>query len=72
MRLDGARYYAFMSEAVQAGNAAAPDSTQPSPEVQAALSQVMSGIGDMIERIAVDVTFTERGIEIPATLTLSN
>ena len=72
MHLDGERYYAFMSEAVQAGNAAGPESAQASPEVQAAISQVMSGIGDMIERIAVNVTFTERGIEIPATLTLAD
>ncbi len=72
MRLDGERYYTFMSEAVQAGNAAGPEAEQVSPEVQAALSQVMSGIGDMIERIAVDITFTERGIEMPATLTLAD
>ncbi len=72
MRLDGDRYYAFMSEAVQAGNASGQEDVQASPEVQAAISQVMSGIGDMIERIAVDVTFTERGIELPATLTLAD
>lgn len=75
MHLDGARYYELISEAIQA-SAEMPGEDgsvqEVSPEMQQALSQVMTGVGDMIERISIDVTFTERGLELPTTVTLSD
>jgi len=73
VRLDGRRYYEFMSEAVRAGSAAGGVEGEDMPEdLQEALSQVMAGVGDAIERIAVDVTLTPRGVEMPATVTLAD
>lgn len=70
VNLDGARYYDFMSEVIAAG--AAEDDPNMSAEAQAAMSQVMTGIGDLIERISLDVTFTDNGIEMPSTVTLAD
>jgi len=71
VRLDGQRYYEFMSEAVKAGNAA-DGNEEMSEELQEAASTVMAGIGDAIDRISVDVTLTSRGIELPANVTLQD
>lgn len=75
MTLDGARYYDMMSEIVgESGPMPGPDGTERpvSPEMQRAMAQMMTGVGDMIERISVDVTFTENGIELPSRLTLAD
>ena len=71
MSIDGERYYGLMSQVIEAG-AAADSDENVSPEMQVAMSQVMTGIGDFIDRITVDVTFTERGVEIPSSMTLSD
>ena len=71
MHLDGGRYYQLMSEAVKARGAASEAGGEAlSPEMQDAVSQVMTGIGKMIDRVSIDVNFTERGVELPATMTL--
>lgn len=70
MSIDGERYYDLMSQVIEAG--AADSDENVSPEMQVAMSQVMTGIGDFIDRITVDVTFTERGVEIPSSMTLSD
>jgi hypothetical protein len=70
MRLDGKRYYQFMSEAVRAGSAAQGDDMPE--DVQEAVSQVMAGVSEMVERLSVDVKLTEHGIEIPASVTLAD
>jgi hypothetical protein len=75
MSIDGARYYDYMSQIIQAGaNTPNPDGSpnEVSKEMQIAMSQVMTGVGDLIERITVDVTFTDRGMEMPSTLTLAD
>ena len=69
VRLDGQRYYEFMNEAMKAGNAASGEGDM-SEELQNAASTVMTGISDAIDRISVDVILTNRGIELPANVTL--
>lgn len=71
IRLDAQRYYEFMSEAMKAGNAASGEE-EMSEELQDAASTVMTGIGDAMDRISVDVTLTNRGIELPASVTLQD
>ena len=75
MSLDGARYYKMMSDIVgETGPMPGPDGepTEVTPEMQRAMTQVMTGVGDMIERISVDVTFTENGVEMPSRITLTD
>ncbi len=75
MALDGARYYKMMSDIVDAtADLPNPDGSpkEASPEMQRAVSQVMTGVGDFIERIQVDVTFTENGVEMPTKVTLAD
>lgn len=75
MSVDGARYYDYMSQIIEAGaNTPGPDGSpnEVSREMQVAMSQVMSGVGDLVERITIDVTFTDRGVEMPSTLTLAD
>ncbi|MDX1480209.1 MAG: hypothetical protein R3315_00955 [Woeseiaceae bacterium] len=73
MRIDGARYYGFIGEAIRAGEAAGDGDGEDVPEeVRDAMTQVMSGFGDFLERIAVDVTLTDRGVEVPTTITLAD
>ncbi len=76
MHLDGARYYELISQAIEAsgGIAQNPDGSaqELSPEMQQAMSQVMTGIGAMVERISIDMTFTEHGVELPSTVTLAD
>ena len=73
MHLDGARYYEMISEAVKASAEEPNEDGSPknySPEMQEAVSQVMSGVSDLIERVSVNVNLTERGVEMPSTVTM--
>ncbi|MEM7503959.1 MAG: hypothetical protein AAF417_18085 [Pseudomonadota bacterium] len=75
MTLDGARYYKMMSDIVDAtADLPNPDGSpkEASPELQEAVSQAMTGFGDFISRIQVDVTFTENGVEMPTKVTLAD
>ena len=73
IRIDGERYYSFIGEAVRAGQSAGGDGAQEVPDdVREAMTQVMTGFGDLLERIAVDVTLTERGVEVPTTISLGD
>jgi hypothetical protein len=63
--VDAARYYSFMGEAIAAGDAGADD--EPTPEMQAALTEVMTSIAELYDRMSIDVLFTENGIEMHAT-----
>jgi len=72
-RIDGQRYYQFMSEAMQAGSAATAEGEEPmSEEAQEAMSKVMTGVSEIIDRIAVDVNLTNRGVEMPSEITLQD
>lgn len=66
--VDAARYYSFMGEAIAAGEAGAEDA--PTPEMQAALTEMMNSIADFYDRMSIDVLFTENGIEMRAVETL--
>lgn len=75
MHIDGARYYSMMSEAIAAGNqqaAANGEAEQLSPEMQQAVSKVLTGVGEMVDRVSFDMTFTEQGVEIPVSMTLAD
>jgi hypothetical protein len=63
--VDAARYYSFMGEAIAAGDAGADDAA--TPEMQAAMTEMMQSIADLYDRMSVDVLFTENGIEMHAT-----
>jgi hypothetical protein len=66
--VDAARYYSFMGEAIAAGEAGVEDA--PTPEMQAALTEMMNAIADFYDRMSIDVLFTENGIEMRAVETL--
>lgn len=68
VNMDGKRYYEFVSEVIAAGE----ENQNMSAEAQAAMSRFMTGIGDLIERLSVDVMFTDNGIEMPSTMTLAD
>ena len=46
------------------------DGEELTPEMEEALVQVMNGFGELFGNVSMDVTFTERGIEFPTTVTL--
>lgn len=69
--IDASRYYSFLGDAI----ATAPrkdDEHGPSPEMQAALKEIMSAIADLYDRMTVDVLLTERGAEIQSSVTLKD
>jgi hypothetical protein len=66
--VDAARYYSFMGEAIAAGEAGVEDA--PTPEMQAALTEMMNAIADFYDRMSIDVLFTDNGIEMRAVETL--
>ncbi|MBT8079032.1 MAG: hypothetical protein KJO31_10700 [Gammaproteobacteria bacterium] len=66
--MDASRYYSFMAEVMAMEAPEGEDA--PSPETKAALQDVMNGLAQVLERIRVDVHFTERGIEMPSVATL--
>ncbi len=67
MGLDGAKYYQLLGEAMRAS-----DDEEMSEEMRAALSDVLAAAAVFYERLAVDVTFTGRGIEIDSDLDLAD
>ena len=69
MDMDAGRYYTFLGEAIKLGNEQAEESE--SAEIAQATSNMMSTFGKVFSRIAVDVEFTERGIEVPSTVVLA-
>ena len=74
MHLDGARYYGMIGDIVEAGASEPnPDGTarDMSPDMQRAVSQIMAGVSDLIERVSINVHFTDKGIEMPTTVTMA-
>ncbi len=65
--MDAASYYGFVGDAATLGG-----SEENTPEVNAAVGEAMTSLQALIQRITVDVQFTERGIEIPSTVTLAD
>jgi len=67
--VDAARYYGFLGNAIAASKQDQEDA--PSPEMQAALNDIMQAVADLYDRMTANVLLTERGLEIESTVTLS-
>ena len=71
VEMDAGAYYGFIADVtLQAG--AGADGEEQSQEFQEAFSRTMKSLEDAIDRILFDVHFSERGIEFPSTVELSN
>lgn len=68
--MDAARYYGFLGDVIAEGDADAEDA--PSPEMQAALKEIMQAVADVYDRMSADVRFTPRGLEIESSVTLKD
>jgi hypothetical protein len=68
--MDAARYYGFLGDAIAAGQQDGKD--EPSPEMQAALQEIMLAIADVYDRMSADVRFTARGVEIESSVALQD
>ena len=69
--MDAGRYYDLMGDAVM--RAETDDGEEPPPEeLRSAIRDIMLSSGELYERMAVDVHFTERGIEISSRMTLAD
>ncbi len=64
--LDAARYYAMLGEAL-----AQSEDEELSEELQAAIAELLVAAGDFYSRLAVDVRFTARGIEMDVDMMLA-
>jgi hypothetical protein len=67
MGLDGTRYYTLLGEAMR-GN----DDEDLSEDMREALADVIDVAAEFYERLQIDVTFTERGIEIDTDMNLAD
>jgi hypothetical protein len=73
IKMDAARYYDLMADAMTVENTGEQESVDPSdmpPEFRTAIGDVIGELGKIMDRISVDVYLTEKGIEIPTTITL--
>jgi hypothetical protein len=66
--MDARRYYSFIGDAMTLGDTAAE---QPH-ELVKTQAETMKVFGEMFERISFDILFTEKGIEMPSTMELSD
>jgi hypothetical protein len=71
MNMDTARYYSMIGDAM-ANEAADEEGEQMPAAVRKAMSDVVILSGSMYERMALDVQFTKRGVEINGRMTLSD
>ena len=67
MGLDGAQYYTLLGAAMRSS-----DDEEMSEQMRDATSAIFEAAADFYERLQVDVTFTERGIEIDNDMTLAD
>ncbi len=69
--MDARRYYDLMGEAVM--QAKPDEGEEPLPEeIRAAIRDIMLSSSGLYERMAIDVHFTERGIEISSRMALAD
>jgi hypothetical protein len=69
--MDAGRYYDLMGDAVM--RAEPDEGEEPMPEeLRLAIRDIMLSSGELYERMAVDVHFTERGVEISSRMTLAD
>ena len=67
MGLDGTRYYTLLGEAMREN-----DDEELSEDMRDALADVIDVAAEFYERLKIDVTFTERGIEIDTDMSLAD
>jgi hypothetical protein len=67
MGLDGTRYYTLLGEAMREN-----DDEELSEDMRDALADVIDVAADFYERLQIDVTFTERGVEIDTDMNLAD
>lgn len=60
--MDAGRYYTFIGEAISASPQSGDN--EASPEMKAAMQEAMVAVGDLYDRMSVDVLFTSKGIEV--------
>ena len=65
--VDAARYYTLLGEAMHES-----EDEEMSDAMRDALSEVMDVAADFYERLQIDVTFTDRGIEIDTDMSLAD
>ena len=65
--LDGEQYYKLIGDAMRAS-----DDEEMSEEMRAGVSKLLVAAAELYERLQVDVTFTERGIEMDSDVTLAD
>ncbi len=66
--MDTARYYEFIAKATDIDD----DEEDPTPpELKAAIGDILDVVGDMFSRMSFQVEFTERGVEFPTNIVLS-
>jgi hypothetical protein len=66
MNMDAGRYYSLIGDVTMSTN------SDELPEVAKANAEIMTLLGQVIDRISVDVEFTENGVEIPSTMALKD
>ena len=69
MAFDAKRYYAFIGDAMMMAEADEGEEEMPE-DFRAAVRDMMTAAGDIYDRMAVDVLFTERGAEFDSRITL--
>lgn len=68
--MDAARYYGFLGEAMSVADS--DDENAPTPEMQAAMREVMEAVAEVYDRMSVDVSLTKRGVELHSSVTLQD
>ena len=69
MEMDAKRYYNLMAETMVLEE---DDEDPTPPELKESIANLMTVVGDMFSRMTFQVNFTERGVEIPSTVVLSD
>ncbi|NOX68115.1 MAG: hypothetical protein GXP15_02930 [Gammaproteobacteria bacterium] len=70
LHMDAGTYYEFLGEAMLVGGDEEPVET--SAELLEAVSNVMTQVGDLLDRMSFNIVFTEQGIEFQSLVTLSD
>ena len=72
MEMDAARYYDYIAQTmIMERDEDDDEEDKTSPELQAAVAETLVVVGDMFSRMSFQVEFTERGVEFPSTIELT-
>ena len=69
MEMDASRYYDFVANSMLIED---DEEDKTPPEFKAAISEITGVVGKLFSRMKFRIEFTERGVEFPATVELSN